>query len=192
MRITFTILICFSFIWYYVKNHTTFLSLHVSLSTTVPLNEMRVCLYCYELVTKTVTGDRRRPRKAKCSTSEISKIHVLLWQSYWPWSRHLCIIMFVYSIGALVRSLCAQNSFWIQYKTEDMWGVRTAVSVHTPPFQASLISPPPSSQSYRFRDLKWIVADLVHKSRRLLVKSSGHSPHFLCFGGIVVQLPSCV
>ena len=184
---------CFPFIWYYRKNHTTFFEPSCkSLNTTVPLNEMRVCLYCYELMTKTVTGDRRRPRKTKYSPSEISKVLILLWQSHWPWSHHLHIIMFLSSIAALVRSLCTQNNFWIQYKTEDRWGVRTAVGVHTPPFQASLISPPPSSQSCRFRDLKWIVADLVHKSRRLLVNCSGHSPHFVCFGGIVVQLPSRV
>ena len=66
---------CFPFIWYYRKNHTTFFEPSCkSLNTTVPLNEMRVCLYCYELMTKTVTGDRRRPRKTKYSPSEISKV----------------------------------------------------------------------------------------------------------------------
>ena len=70
-------------------------------------------------------------------------------------------------------------------------GRRTAVGVHTPPFQASLISPPPSFQSCQFRDLKWIVADLGHKSRRLLVNCCGRSPHFVCFGD-TVQLPSQV
>lgn len=153
---------------------------------------MRVCLYCYELMTKTVTGDGRRPRKTKRSTSAISKILVLLWQSHWPWNHHLRIIMFLSSIAALVRSPCIQNSFWIPYKTEDTWGVRTAVGVHTPPCQASLISPPPSSQSCRLRDLKWVVADLVHESRRLLVTCSGHPPHFVCFGGTVVHLPGWV
>ena len=80
-------------------------------------------------------------------------------------ASHCRITMFLSSIATLVRSACTRNSCWIQYKTENTRGVRTAVGVHVPPFQASLISPPLSPRSWRFRYLKWIVADLVRTSR---------------------------
>lgn len=135
MKITFTILILFFHSFGTIgKIILLFLSFHVSLlNTTGPLNEMRVCLYCYELITKTVTGDKRPKKKKKTSVQlqRLVKFVFCCGNHIWSWSHHLCIIMFLCGITALVRSPCTQNSFQIQYKTADMWGVRTAVGVNS-------------------------------------------------------------
>lgn len=72
--------------------------------------------------------------------------------------------MFLPSIATVVRSTCTQNSFWIPYKTENILGERTALSIQIAPFQLAVFFLPALPKSYRFRYFNPIVADLISKS----------------------------
>lgn len=65
--------------------------------------------------------------------------------------------MFLPTIATVVTSTCTWNSFWIQYKTENILGVRTGVGVQIAPFQLSLFSSSLLSPKSYFN---WIVVGL--------------------------------